>query len=55
MASGIVSGGSLERRFKMILSAKPLTQTPRWLRAIAFLCTLALLPLGIAQAQEPDG
>ncbi|MHC4136879.1 MAG: M56 family metallopeptidase [Planctomycetota bacterium] len=55
MASGIVSGGSLERRFKMILSAKPLARTPRWLRALALLSALALLPLGIAQAQEPDG
>jgi len=54
MASRINSGGVLERRFKMIVSKRPLSTTPRWLRVLMVLCVAALLPLGVAYAQSPD-
>jgi len=54
MASEINSGGLLERRFKMIVSTKPIRTTPRWLQVVLLLVTLAVLPLGLAQAKEPD-
>lgn len=54
MASGVNSGGFLERRLEMIVSANPLAPTPRWLRAALLVGVLAILPLGIAQADEPD-
>jgi len=50
MASGVNSGGSLERRFNVIVSNRPLSKTPRW----ALAAMLALLPLGVAYAQSPD-
>ncbi len=49
-----MSGGSLERRFKMIVSAKSLTRAPRWMRALALLLVVAVLPLGIAQAGDGE-
>ncbi len=52
LASGMDGSGSLEWRFKMIVSTKPLRETPCWLRALALLCVLAILPLGIAYAGE---
>jgi beta-lactamase regulating signal transducer with metallopeptidase domain len=50
LASGMNSGGILERRFTMIVSNNPLVKAPRWLPVLALL----LLPLGVAVAQEPD-
>jgi len=49
-----INGGEGERRFKMIVSANPISRTPRWLRAVTLLCAVVLLPLGQAFAQEPD-
>lgn len=54
MASGINSGGNLERRFRMIVSNKPKPRRPRWLSSLAVFCGLAFLPFGVAQAQSPD-
>ena len=47
-----IHGGSLERRFQMMLS-NPST-TPRWVLRSLFAGALALLPLGVAQAQSAD-
>lgn len=55
MASEINSGGSLERRFRMIVSNNPIPKTPRWLVAGVLLSALVLLPLGVAYAQERAG
>lgn len=52
IASEINSGGTLERRFEMILSAKTLTHTPRWARTLVLLGAVGLMPLGLAQADE---
>jgi beta-lactamase regulating signal transducer with metallopeptidase domain len=54
VASEIDSGGFLERRFKMIVSGRPVRRTPRGMRAILLLLALVVLPLGLAQAKEPD-
>tara|TARA_R110002096_G_scaffold5453_3_gene25482 strand:- start:1414 stop:4062 length:2649 start_codon:yes stop_codon:yes gene_type:complete len=54
MASEINSGGFLERRFRMIVSKTPMATTPRWLQAVLLLCTISVMPLGIAYAQNPD-
>lgn len=54
VASAFTSGGELERRFHMILSKNPLTRISRRLQAVVLLGAVALLPLGIATAQEPD-
>lgn len=53
MASGLNSGGTLERRFLMIVSQGSLNRAPRWLRGLCVL-SLCFLPLGVAQAQSPD-
>ncbi|MDF1664165.1 MAG: M56 family metallopeptidase, partial [Planctomycetota bacterium] len=54
MASGINSGGNLERRFRMIVSKSSLPKAPRWLPAVALFCMVGFLPLGVAHAQSPD-
>ncbi|KAA3605531.1 MAG: hypothetical protein DWQ01_19635 [Planctomycetota bacterium] len=54
MASGINSGGFLEKRFRMIVSAKSLRTTPRWFQATVLFGATALLPVGLIHAQEPD-
>ena len=54
MASEINNGGVLERRLKMIISKTPLPTTPRWMTVAILLCAVVLLPIGVAQAQEPD-
>lgn len=54
MASGINSGGNLERRFKMIVSNRSLPKAPKWLPALALFCMVGFLPLGVAHAQSPD-
>lgn len=55
MASEINSGGILERRFRMIVSNKPIPKAPRWLVASVLLSAFVLLPLGVAYAQERGG
>lgn len=54
MASEINSGGFLERRFRMIVSKTPIATTPRWLQAVLLVGTVAVMPLGVAYAQNPD-
>jgi len=52
MASEINSGGFLERRFKMIVSNNPNRSKSRWLQTCVLLCSVVVLPLGIASAQD---
>jgi len=52
MASEINSGGFLERRFRMIVSETPNRVTSRWLQACILLCAAAVLPIGMAYAQD---
>jgi hypothetical protein len=54
MASEINSGGSLERRFRMIVSSKSNRSSSRWLRMGVLACALAVLPLGLASARDYD-
>lgn len=48
VASEIDSGGSLERRFQMIISNRAVPATSRRLYTSVLLCAVALLPLGVA-------
>jgi len=52
MASEINGGGFLERRFRMIVSKKASRANSRWMQAVALLCATAVLPLGLAVAQD---
>jgi hypothetical protein len=52
MASGIASGGSLQRRFTLILSGNSLRRAHPVARAFASLCAVSLLSLGIVYAQD---
>lgn len=52
MASEVNSGGSLERRFKMIISGKSNQVSSRWLRMGVLACALAMLPLGMVSAGD---
>ena len=52
MASQVDSGGSLERRLRMIVSEKPRFTTPRWQSALVVACAAGLLPIGVAGAQQ---
>lgn len=52
MASEVNSGGTLERRFRMIVSGKSNQASSRWLRPCVLACALAVLPLGMASAQN---
>jgi beta-lactamase regulating signal transducer with metallopeptidase domain len=54
MASEVNSGGSLERRFRMIVSGKSNQTSSRWLRMCVLACALAVLPLGMVSAQNYD-
>ena len=54
MASEINSGGSLERRFRMIESGTPHRSNSRWVQACVVLLAVAVLPLGLAYAKGPD-
>lgn len=54
LASEINSGGNLERRFKMILSKSINEKSPSWLRGLVLASTVAILPLGLATADEND-
>ena len=54
IASEINSGGNLERRFKMILSKNRNRQYSYWLHAGVLIGALAVLPLGIATAQDSE-
>ncbi len=52
MASEINSGGSLERRFRIIVSGKSNQVSSRWLRMCVLAYAVAVLPLGMASAQN---
>jgi beta-lactamase regulating signal transducer with metallopeptidase domain len=52
LASEIKSGGQLERRFKMIISETSMRPNARWMQVCVLLCAVALLPLGLAYAQD---
>jgi beta-lactamase regulating signal transducer with metallopeptidase domain len=54
LASEIHSGGNLERRFRMIVASKSNRSRSRWLHRCVLACTLAVLPLGLASAQDYD-
>ena len=54
MASAINGGGFLERRLQMIVTSHAVAKTPRWLHAFLLVFAVALLPLGVAYAQDPD-
>jgi polyhydroxyalkanoate synthesis regulator phasin len=54
LASEINSGGSLERRFRMIVSGQSNQANSRWSRMCVLACALAVLPLGMASAQDYD-
>ncbi|MEM7019709.1 MAG: M56 family metallopeptidase [Pseudomonadota bacterium] len=54
LASAINHGGSLERRFKMILSSHSLHTTPHWVRNLVLLCAAILLPLGVVNGHDVD-
>ena len=53
-ACAIDSGGSLERRFRMIVSMNTVAPIPRWLSGGMLALAMGLLPLGIAYAQDFD-
>lgn len=52
MASEVNSGGSLERRFRMIVTGKSNQPSSRWSQVCVLACVLAVLPLGLASAQD---
>jgi hypothetical protein len=54
MASEITSGGPIERRFEMILSAATNGSKPRRSQACILLLAVATLPLGLASGEEPQ-
>ncbi len=54
MASEINGGGFLERRFGMIVSEDPNRATSPWLQGCVLLCAMAVLPFGLASAQDYD-
>lgn len=53
-ACAIDSGGSLERRFRMIVSMNTIENLPRWLSGGVLTLVMGLLPLGIAYGQDFD-
>ncbi len=53
VASEIISGGFLERRFGMIMSDRPARTIQRGTQAVVLLCALVLLPLGVVYAEDP--
>jgi len=54
MVSGINSGGFLERRFQMIVSEESFNLASHWMRVLALFGALALIPLGLARAEEKE-
>ena len=54
VASAMNSGGSLEARFRMILSNDGRRRAPRWMRACVFAAAVGVMPLGFAQADRSD-
>ena len=54
MASEINSGGTLERRMKMIVSKHSNRSLTRGLQACVLLCAMVVLPLGLASATDYD-
>ncbi|NKB67841.1 MAG: M48 family metalloprotease [Candidatus Latescibacteria bacterium] len=55
LASGINNYGSLERRFRMILSATPKRRHLRGLQACVLLCTAVVLPLSVTYSRCRPG
>jgi beta-lactamase regulating signal transducer with metallopeptidase domain len=55
LASVMNGGGPMERRILMIVSKKPITPMPRWLKAAVLSGAAVLLPLGFSVAQDSDG
>lgn len=53
-ACAVDSGGSLERRIRMIVSTNSVATLPRWLSRVALIFAIALLPIGIAYGQGSD-
>ncbi|MEO1009223.1 MAG: M56 family metallopeptidase [Planctomycetota bacterium] len=53
MACAMHTGGPLERRFRMIMKDRT-KATPRWMLAGALAAGVALLPVGVAYAQDFD-
>ena len=53
-ACAIDSGGSLERRFRMIVSMNTIAKLPRWLSGGVLALAMGLLPFGIAYGQDYD-
>ena len=53
-ACAIDSGGSLERRFRMIVSMNTIAKLPRWLSGSVLALAMGLLPFGIAYGQDYD-
>ncbi len=53
LASSLDSGGNFETRLNLIMTHNKLNITPRWIRNGILACAAVLLPIGIAQAQEP--
>lgn len=54
MASEINSGGTLERRFKMIISGNSIPSNSLWMHTCVFLLAVVVIPLGLVQAQDFD-
>ena len=54
VASEINSGGILERRLEMIVSQRPVASIPAWTKSILVVAAVALMPLGVAYAQDGD-
>lgn len=52
MASEINSGGVLERRFSLIVSASTKRSTSRWMWVGFLTCAVVVLPLGFVSAQD---
>lgn len=55
LASAMNGGGPMERRIMMIVSKRPITPMPRWLKATVLSGAAVLLPLGFSVAQDSDG
>jgi hypothetical protein len=55
VATGIDGGGSLEQRFRLIISGQHSRRVPRWLISVVVVSTLVLMPFGVGQATDDDG
>jgi len=58
VATGIDGGGSLEQRFRMIVSGQPIRRLRKWLVAgvgAVVVASLVVMPAGVGGATGPDG